>query len=499
MQKLKNLYTLQGSWGYFGMTSAMFRRCEEMSKRGVASTSLTLDFVENIYDFEQKARDANKIHESVVLRNPYLDMAKVADKWFQTVGGMYLNHSHFAYYNKSNDCFEYYKPNGCLVNEASMQPKKLIKELKDGSGNSIQRTYHTNERGGVEVEYCFSPNGLCLSIRRTNLATKKLIDFLVFDYQVFVVREYESSYDWSIEWIDSIIKNPEQSMIVVDGPGSARKLASLATQNICKVYVLHNNHNDDNGKLTKRDEWNIKNRHKFDAVVALTDQHTNDLVDEFGKEGFCTIPNFTKLTVKQLDIQPIANRVGFFGQLIDRKGVKDAIQAIAILHKNNIPATLDIFGVTPNLTDLDKTLETYGEVVQQYRLEQYVTFHGYTQNTPEEMAKSQCVIFPSYSEAQPMTIIEAMLVGTPVVSYNCKYGPAYMIEHHRSGMLVDKVGDVGTLAKYVYEVLSKPDFRKMLSDNAKIQAQKFTDSDSLFQKWLDVFGKKADIPTELIK
>lgn len=488
MKKLKNLYTLQGSWGYFGMTSAMFRRCEEMSKRGIVSTSLTVDFVENIYDFEQKARNSNKIHESVILRNPYLDMAKVADKWLQTVGVMYLNYSHFAYYNTLNDCFEYYKPDGCLVNDYLIQPKKLIKELKDEFGNVTQKIYHTN--GGVEKEYCFSPNGLCLSIKNINFNTKQTINFLVFDYQSFIIREYRNSYDWSVKWIDSVIKNPEQSMIIADGPGSARKLTSLANQDICKVYVLHNNHNDDKGKITKRDEWNLKNRHKFNAIVALTDQHVNDLIREFGKENFYAIPNFTKLATKKLDIQPIVNRIGFFGQLIDRKGVKDAIQVIAILHKNNIPATLDIFGVTPDLKDLDKALESYGEIVQEYKLEQYITFHGYTQNAPEEMAKSQCVLFPSYSEAQPMTIIEAMLVGTPVVAYNCKYGPAYMIEHHHSGMLVDDVGNVDMLAQYVYEILSKPDFRKMLSDNAKIQVQKFTNSDILFQKWLDLFEEK---------
>lgn len=92
MKELKEVYTLQGSWGYFGMTSAMFRRCEEMSKRGILATSLTVDFFDKIYDFEQKARDDNRVYKDVILRNPYLDMAKIADNWLNAVGEIYLDY-----------------------------------------------------------------------------------------------------------------------------------------------------------------------------------------------------------------------------------------------------------------------------------------------------------------------------------------------------------------------------------------------------------------------
>lgn len=145
--------------------------------------------------------------------------------------------------------------------------------------------------------------------------------------------------------------------------------------------------------------------------------------------------------------------------------------------------------MTPDPKDWGDALQHYGEVVKKYNLERYITFRGYTKNTLEEMVKSQCVLFPSYSEAQPMTIIEAMLLGVPVVAYDCKYGPASMIEHGVSGMLC-KVGDIQSLAKHTYAVVGNSEFRQVLSNNARLQAKEFTNSDNIFDKWLDLFSLK---------
>lgn len=482
MKTLTNCYALQASYGYFGLTAAMFRRCEEMSKRGIKTVSLTLDFYDVMYDFEQEARDNKKIHPSVIVRNPYVESAILADNWLLNIGVLYAENSFFTHYNILTNCFEYYKANGYLQGH-TIEQRKLVKQMKDKNGNIIQKIYQKDD---IESEYCFSQKGLCLTIRNTNIVTNKQINFLVFDYNLFIIKEYKNKYDWSVDWIDSVIEEPENSMIIADGPGSARKLSSLTKQNICKVYVLHHNHMDNNGNLTKRDAWNLNNRHKFDAIVALTEHHRIDLITKFGEKGFYTIPNFTKLTTTNSNIQPQKNHIGFFGQLIERKGVQDAIQVISLLHDRGLKAKLNIFGVTPDLKQLDKTIDYYNKIVQQNNLEEYITFHGYAHNAIEEMLKCQCILFPSNSEAQPMTIIESMSLGIPVIAYDCKYGPRSMIKHNISGMLCD-VGDIKSLADNTYMVLSNEAFRKTLSSNAKIQASEFTDSDKIFNKWLNIF------------
>lgn len=100
-----------------------------------------------------------------------------------------------------------------------MQSKKLIKEVRDQSGNIIQSIYQIHDKNRkIEKEYCFSSTGLCLSIRSKNLDGNKWINFLVFDYQFFIVREYQNTYAWSIEWMNGVIKDPKHAMIIADGP-----------------------------------------------------------------------------------------------------------------------------------------------------------------------------------------------------------------------------------------------------------------------------------------
>ena len=60
---------------------------------------------------------------------------------------------------------------------------------------------------------------------------------------------------------------------------------------------------------------------------------------------------------------------------------------------------------------------------------------GYRRDVAAVLAASDIFVLPSYHEALPMSVIEAMLTGLPVVATDIN-GPREQVEEGRTGLLV---------------------------------------------------------------
>jgi glycosyltransferase involved in cell wall biosynthesis len=78
------------------------------------------------------------------------------------------------------------------------------------------------------------------------------------------------------------------------------------------------------------------------------------------------------------------------------------------------------------------------------------------------MKASTVFLFPSYYEAVPLTVIEAMACGLPVVAYDL---PVYR-RHFPGGMVRVPIGDKRAFARAVIDVLSDGEKRKRLAGEA---------------------------------
>ena len=480
---VKNVYSVQGSYGNFGLTTAMLRRCDEFIAHGINCVSLTLDFTPNIYEFVAKAKAIGKAPSGLECRNPYIDLSTQADYWLKNVGHHIA--SCFLLACLDDDTVVYYKTNGYKLNQKKHSEKDRH-SFYEYQGKVINQVFLIDD---VKVEYNYSPDGLCISIREFDRKTNKQLKFLVFDYSFGVVRNYESSYWWNVAWIKDILPSEVNTVLICDGPGTARKLQHIDYDNVKTLYVIHHNHKTDKGIVTKRDKWNLENKNKFDAVLALTEHQKKDLAKDYGNDKFYNILNFTK--VKEIDSKIIFEplQIGFIGQLTDRKGLSDAIKAIALLHrKYKLNAKLEIFGGTLNSKDFNKSISKYKELIKEKGIENFVTFHGYTSKVAEAMSSCNCILFPSYSEAQGLTIIESMHLGVPVIAYDCKYGPSSMIENGKTGYLCE-VGDIEGLAKNANYLLTNIGLREEISKLAKIKSREFTDTEYIFQQWQNMFNE----------
>jgi glycosyltransferase involved in cell wall biosynthesis len=95
-----------------------------------------------------------------------------------------------------------------------------------------------------------------------------------------------------------------------------------------------------------------------------------------------------------------------------------------------------------------------------------VSLPGFTRNPYAFMARADGFALSSRWEGMPVVLIEALAVGTPVVSTDCPSGPREILQEGRYGMLVP-VGDDARLAHALAALLRNPPAREILHEAAR--------------------------------
>lgn len=94
-------------------------------------------------------------------------------------------------------------------------------------------------------------------------------------------------------------------------------------------------------------------------------------------------------------------------------------------------------------------------------LEADVTFVGFTRNPYKYLARASVSVLTSRFEGMPNALVESMVLGTPVVSTACEYGPTELLGGNECGVLVP-VGDAAAVAHGIESVLDDPALRERL-------------------------------------
>jgi glycosyltransferase involved in cell wall biosynthesis len=113
-----------------------------------------------------------------------------------------------------------------------------------------------------------------------------------------------------------------------------------------------------------------------------------------------------------------------------------------------------------------------------------VDLPGYVQNPYAYMARSSVFVLSSAWEGLPTVLIEAMALGIPIVSTDCKSGPSEILANGKYGYLTP-VADSDALAEAILQVLA---------GNPKVVDAGWLDQFSLeaaTQKYLQVLGIQA--------
>lgn len=143
---------------------------------------------------------------------------------------------------------------------------------------------------------------------------------------------------------------------------------------------------------------------------------------------------------------PIAVVLGV-GRLTPEKDFPTLIRAFAELVRHR-EARLVLLGEGPLEGVLRAEVDRLG-------LNERVDFAGYQSNPFCFMKRASLLVMSSAWEGSGNVLVEAMALGTPVVSTDCPFGPAETLAGGKYGPLVP-VGDVPALARAMEETLAHP-------------------------------------------
>jgi poly(glycerol-phosphate) alpha-glucosyltransferase len=214
----------------------------------------------------------------------------------------------------------------------------------------------------------------------------------------------------------------------------------------------------------------------WDALVLLTTTQRDDITAEFAAfdvpaERIAVVPQAIGPVVEATHDTPEPDRVVLVARLHSKKRIDQAVRAFRHVADARPSARLHVYGFSYR----DSYETKVRELVTSLDLGKHVFFEGFVPMeggaTPYDGA---CVTWlTSASEGFPLSMLESMSRGVPVVSFDIPYGPSEAIEDGRNGFLVP-AGDVEALADRTVQVMGDPDLRTALSRAARKTVSRFS-------------------------
>ncbi|CAM4098274.1 glycosyltransferase family 4 protein [Gillisia limnaea] len=157
-----------------------------------------------------------------------------------------------------------------------------------------------------------------------------------------------------------------------------------------------------------------------------------------------------------------------------------ALQTLEILLKDHPEAVLKMVG-----PDKDGSLSNCRKYAGERNLP--VTFTGKLKKQQWKVLASNCDIFlnTTHIDNTPVSVIEAMALGLPVVSTNVG-GIPFLIEAGRTGMLVPP-NNAEAMAKAVEYLMNNPEAAHAIATNARETAENF-DWELIKHKWKELLS-----------
>ena len=133
--------------------------------------------------------------------------------------------------------------------------------------------------------------------------------------------------------------------------------------------------------------------------------------------------------------------------------------------------------------DKDGTLNDVQLLIDRYELHDSVEITGVLSKSEWHKKSEEFDIFINTTNVDntPVSVIEAMALGLPIVSTNVG-GMPFLVENNKDGVLVEKNNAV-EMATRIIEILEKNNIS--LAKNARIKAESF-DCNIVKNKWVEI-------------
>ena len=173
-----------------------------------------------------------------------------------------------------------------------------------------------------------------------------------------------------------------------------------------------------------------------------------------------------------------------YGRLSAQKNYFLMIDAFYEASKKNPNITLDIFGAP-----CDLSISELQSHIDNYDLSDKIKLCGWTADVLNELLTHDAFIMASNFEGMPNALAEAMAVGLPCISTDCRTGPRDLIDDGINGFLTE-VGNTDALATAIEKVASlSSDEAKHLGQSARNKILSLCCEENSLKKLIEMIEK----------
>ncbi|WP_294659661.1 glycosyltransferase [uncultured Fusobacterium sp.] len=148
-------------------------------------------------------------------------------------------------------------------------------------------------------------------------------------------------------------------------------------------------------------------------------------------------------------------------RLVKEKGRIDLVEIYNKLYKDGVQEKLYILGEGPAREELEKR-------IKELKLEDKIILVGQKKNPLPWIKNAKIFVHTSYSEGLPTVFLESMILGTPVITYDCPTGPKDILGDNKYGVLV-KTGDKESFKIELEKLLIDEERRKKYIEDFYIE------------------------------
>lgn len=356
----------------------------------------------------------------------------------------------------------------------------LIKEfekLKD-----VELHIIAPHKGLRKFNFEFEMNGVYYYFYKTELF------FVLSKIRDIIIQKRQRKYKLNRFFVKRFIKKIEPDLVNLFG--TENPYYSITILDIKDIPILVTSQtvyaNPNRKKLSGEinySRWNIEvDIHSKEQYFGCSGRMHRDLIIR-NNSNATILKNYFPLQ-RPIDVKNVTKEydfVFFAANITPKKGIEDALSALAFVKKKNNTIKLNIVGkclpdykafLKSRIFDLDLTENTI--------------FHDYFPvhtDLLQHLKKSRFALLPVKLDAIPGTIVEAMLLELPVITYKTT-GTPYLNKNGET-VLIANIGDIEKLAENMLRLLNLPALVAKLKKDAKAFVEKEFGNTTIAKRYVD--------------
>lgn len=174
------------------------------------------------------------------------------------------------------------------------------------------------------------------------------------------------------------------------------------------------------------------------------------------------------------------NTIITIGRLSTVKNYKSLLRVFNLINKKNSNLSLKIIGKDEGES------ENLNQIIHDLNLKAQVKIISPTNNIIKELLSSDLFVMTSLYECFGMVLLEAKVIGLPIVSFDCDSGPRDIIQNGKDGFLVEPNNE-RAMADAILKIMNNQNLKEKFGKNAKADSSNYSAGKNTNQ-WLGLLN-----------